>query len=109
MGINIFVETRIKKINEDNIDVFVNKNFCGDYVSHIYNYLSNQTFKVLMVAKNLDCDLFVYEPELVPNNKLYYDIVQAGYKGELYLIGQALESGDLANDIESGQFVGKNI
>ena len=62
-----------------------------------------------MVAKSIDCDLFVYEPELVPNNKLYYDIVDAGYKGEAYLIGQALEGGDLANDIESGYYVGKNI
>jgi hypothetical protein len=27
----------------------------------------------------------------------------------LFLIGQALENGDLANDIESGYYVGKNI
>ena len=84
-------------------------NFTGDYFSHIYNFLSNQNFKYQPIAKILDCNLFIYEPETVPNNKLYYDIVKSNFKGEVYLIGQALENGDLSNDIESGYFVGKNI
>jgi len=109
LGVKVFLDCYIKKINEDNIDLFANKYFLGDYVSHIYNYLSNQNFKSCLVAKCIDCDLFIYEPEIVPNNKLYYDIVKSGYKGEVYLVGQALEGGDLANDIESGYYVGKNI
>ena len=105
----MYLEVSLKKINEDNIDFFVNKNLLGDYVSHIHDILSCKNYKFVAVAENIDCNLFVYEPDIVPNNKLYYDFVKSGYKGELYLIGQALEGGSLANDIESGYYVGKNI
>ena len=58
---------------------------------------------------NIDLDLFVYEPELYSNNKLYYDLVKNGFKGELFLVGDALEVAGLLNNIKSAFFVGKNI
>lgn len=109
LGGMVYLETKIRKINEDNVDLFVNKNLMGDYVSYIYNILSCRNYSFIGQAVNIDCDLFIYEPDIIPNNKLYYDFVSSGYKGELFLIGQALENGDLANDIESGYYVGKNI
>ena len=58
---------------------------------------------------NIDCDYLIYEPELSPNNKLFIDIVNNKYKGEVYLIGNALENSDLSDCIKSGYFVGKNL
>ena len=58
---------------------------------------------------NLDCDYLIYEPEISPNNKLFIDIVNKQYKGEVYLIGSALENSDFADSIKSGYFVGKNL
>lgn len=109
MKLNLYLDGKIKVINDDNVELIINKNYPKDYVSTIYNVLSKQDYKYIPQHQSIDCDLFVYEPETIPNNKLYYDLVKAGYKGQVYLIGQALEQGNLANDIESGYFVGKNL
>lgn len=106
---NFYVDAKINKVNEDNIDLIVNKNILDDTYSKIYNMLSNKHYSYIKQAINVDCDLLIYEPEICPNNKLYYDIVKSGYKGEVYMVGNALEIGDMANDIESAYFVGKNL
>jgi hypothetical protein len=54
-------------------------------------------------------DLFIYEPELVPNNKLFYDIVSSGYTGKVFMIGNALQISDMSDIINSAFFVAKNL
>ena len=77
--------------------------------STVLNMKSNINYKFSPRLKIVDMDLFVYEPQMIPNNKLYYDIVTSGYKGEVYLIGNALQLGDIGDDIKSAFYVGKNI
>ena len=78
-------------------------------LSVMFNFKSNSNYKIIPQIKNIDADLFIYEPELFSNNKLYYDIVKSGYSGEVYLVGNALSISDLNDDIKSGFYVGKNI
>ena len=40
MNLNLFLDAKIKIINEDNVELIVNKNYTNDYVSTIYNFLS---------------------------------------------------------------------
>ena len=80
-----------------------------DIASIILNLTSKIEYTFLAEAKNIDCDLFVYEPELYSNNRLYYDLVKSGFDGELFMVGSALEIGSLSNDIHSAFFVSNNI
>ena len=73
------------------------------------NMKSKINYKHISELKLIDASLFVYEPELQPNNKLFYELVKNRYKGNVYMIGNALEIGDLYSDIHSGFYVGKNI
>lgn len=106
---SIYFLSRITKINDDNIDLFYNKNFNEKSIDTFYKIISNAKIKFDQRLINLDCDLIIYEPDISPNNKLYVDIVQSGYAGEVYLIGNALENTDLAEIIKSGYFVGNNL
>lgn len=101
--------SRITKINEDNIDIIVNNNINTNSIDDALKLFSNSKVKEDNRQINLDCDYLIYEPELTPNNKLFIDIVNKKYKGEVYLIGNALEISDLADSIKSGYFVGKNL
>lgn len=101
--------SRITKINEDNIDVIINNNINTNTIDDALKLFSNSKIKDGNRQINLDCDYLIYEPELTPNNKLFIDIVNKRYKGEVYLIGNALEISDLAESIKSGYFVGKNL
>jgi len=101
--------SRITKINEDNIDVIINNNINTNTIDDALKLFSNSKVKEDNRQINLDCDYLIYEPELTPNNKLFIDIVNKKYKGEVYLIGNALEISDLAESIKSGYFVGKNL
>lgn len=106
---NIYFLSRIIKINEDNLDLLFNKNFNCKSIDTFLKIISNDKLKMEQRQINLDCDLLIYEPDITPNNKLYADIVQSNYKGEVYLVGSALENSNLADIIKSGYFVGKNL
>ncbi len=108
-NVNIYLLSRVVQINEDNIDVIVNNNIKPNNLKNILSVFSNCKIKTENRLVNLDCNLFIYEPETIPNNSLYAEIVSSGYKGEMYLIGNALENSDLAENIKSGYFVGKNL
>ena len=70
---------------------------------------SKKKYSYLVELKTIDATLFIYEPELSPNNKLYYDLIKNKFKGQVYLIGDALEIGDLDHAVKTGFFVGNNI
>ena len=108
-NLKILFLSRITKINEDNIDVIINNNINTNTIDDALKLFSNSKVKEDNRQINLDCDYLIYEPELTPNNKLFIDIVNKKYKGEVYLIGNALEISDLAESIKSGYFVGKNL
>lgn len=110
LRVDIVLISRIKKINEDSVDVFVNNKLKGkDITAVILNMKSKKEYSYLAELKTIDADLFIYEPYLVSNNKLYYDLVKNRYPGKVYLIGDALEVGDLEHSIKTGFYVGKNI
>ncbi len=110
LKIKTYINSKIKKINEDSVDIIINnKTEQKNISSVILNLHSGIEYPYLPEAKNIDCDLFIYEPELYSNNKLYYDLVKAGYGGELFMVGNALEISSLKNDIYSAFFVANNI
>lgn len=106
---NIYFFARITKINEDNLDLIFNKNFDKNSMESFLKIITNSKIKAEPRQINLDCDLLLYEPDIVPNNSLYASIVKKKYKGEVYLVGNALENSELADIIKSGYFVGKNL
>lgn len=106
---NIYFFARISKINEDNLDLIFNKNLDKNSMDSFLKIITNCKIKTEQRQINLDCDLLLYEPDITPNNSLYAAIVKKRYKGEVYLIGNALENSDLADIIKSGYFVGKNL
>ena len=108
-NVNIMFLSRIIKINDDNIDVLVCKNLAKNSYSSFLKIVSNERFKIENQQQNIDCDLLIYEPELISNSKLYAELVNARYPNELYIIGNALEISDMADDIKSAYFVGKNL
>jgi len=108
-NVNIYFLSKVIQINEDNIDLIINKNLKPNKIKTMIDIFSNSKLNQEFQLLNIDCDLFIYEPETVPNTSLYAEIVKSGYKGEVYLIGNALENGDLAENIKSGYFVGKNL
>lgn len=106
---NFYYFARIIKINEDNLDLKCCKELKNNNINTFYKIISNAKYNPTYQLINIDCDLLIYEPETKPNNKLYIDLVNKKYAGELYLIGNALENSDLAETIKSAYFVGKNI
>ena len=110
LNIKIYFGAKVKKINEESVDLIINNKLEQVSVSSvILNTITKSEFPYLAEAKNIDSDLFIYEPEIYPNNKLYYELVKEGYKGELFMVGNALEIGDISNDIHSAFFVANNI
>lgn len=108
-NVKIHFDARLTKINEDNIDVMICKNLNPTSIDTMLKLFSNTRIKSEYQLFNIDCDYLIYEPDISPNNSLYIDIVNKKYRGEVYLIGDALESSNLAETIKSGYFVGKNI
>ncbi len=106
----VFMFAKVKKIEEDAVDLIVNNNLEKiDYLNVILNSNSKIKYSFLPEAKSIDSDIFIYEPDLYPNNKLYYELIKNDYYGELFLVGNALEVGGLADDIHSAFFVANNI
>ena len=106
---SVYFNARVTKINEDNIDIMINKTLEPKSIKTLLKIFSNSRIKEESQLINIDCNHLIYEPETYPNNKLYVDIVNKKYKGEVYLVGNALENSNLAEIIKSGYFVGKNI
>ena len=109
-NVKVYFGGVVKQIHEDSVDVVINANTSSrDVYSTVLNLKSNYNYKFVPKLKNIDLDLFVYEPQIVPNNKLYYDIVASGFKGEVYMIGNALQVGDMTDDVKSAFYVGNNM
>lgn len=108
-NVSVHFLSQIIKINDDNIDLQIRRSFNPKSINTFLNLMSNGKISSDLFQINIDCDLLVYEPDIIPNNKLYADIVKANYRGEVYMIGNALENSNLADTIKSGYFVGKNL
>lgn len=106
---NILIFSRITKINEDNIDVLIPRNFNTGLFEIFKKSWQEVSHNSLNQQINLDCDLLIYEPDISPNNSLYAEIVSKNFPREVYLIGNALENTTLDEIIKSGYFVGKNL
>lgn len=110
LKIKVFIDAIVKRINEDFCEIVVNSNLKNKNISSvILNMKSCIHYGYQPQTVNIDLNLFIYEPELYSNNRLYYDLVKNGFKGELFLVGDALEVAGLLNNIKSAFFVGKNI
>lgn len=110
LKIKTYLMAHIKKIHEDSVEVVVNSYLKNKSVTAVVmNSKAKQRYKFTPQIKTVDAELFVYEPNLSPNNKLYYEFVKNGFKGEIYMIGNALKIGSMYDDILSGFYVGKNI
>lgn len=107
---SVYVGARVKRIEEDFYELAINfKRKKSQFDVSLVNLKSKVTEKTDFRVRNIDCDLFIYEPETYPNNKLYYELVKSGFSGELYLIGNALEIAGMDDDIRSAYFVAKNL
>lgn len=106
---NIYFLSQILKINEDNLDLQIRKNLNHKSINSFFKVIKNDRISKEILNINIDCDLLIYEPDITPNNKLYAEIVKLNYRGEVYLIGNALENCELSEIIKSGYFVGKNL
>lgn len=106
--VNLF--SRIKRIENDFVELIINNKIKNEsFSSIILNSKSNNSYPYEAKAKTVDCDLLIYEPELYPNNKLYYDLVKKKYRGELYLVGNALQISGMNDDIKTAYYVAKNL
>ena len=109
-GANVYINARIKKIENDFVEIVLNQKFEKyDYMTVAMNLNANYNYGYEPKITMIDADLFIYEPELYENNKMYYELVMNNYKGELYMIGNALQVSDLASDIKSAYYVAKNL
>lgn len=109
-GANVLIDSRIKKIEEDFIEVAVWSKFINkDFLPLALNYKNSNINRGEQRVKSVDCDLLIYEPELYSNNKLFYELVSNMFEGELYMVGSAFQISSLAEDIKSAYFVAKNL
>ncbi len=110
LNIKVFAQCEVKEISEDSVELYVNHNTEKlDFVSLICNLRGGKTYSFVPKAKIIDCNLFVYDPDIMPNNKLFYDIVTNGFLGEIYMVGDALEISNLTSEIKTAYFVGNNV
>lgn len=110
LDVKLYVPASVKRIHDDSAEIVINSKIKNkDIFSVLLNMKSNKIYPYEPQTITIDSDLFIYEPEITPNNKLYYDIVKSGYAGEVYMIGNALEICDMGGVIKSGFYLGKNI
>ena len=110
LKVKIFIDAQVKKINQDFVDIIINNNCLKqESFSLSMNLYSKVKYKKQLKLVSVDMDLFIYEPELIPNNKLFYDIVSAGYTGKVFMIGNALQISSLSEIVDSAFFVAKNL
>lgn len=110
LNAEVFINARVRKIETDFVEIVVNNKYSKhSFLAVALNLKSNSIYSYEPKVLNIDLDLFVYEPDLSENNKLYYELVVDGFQGELYMIGSALKVSDLSSDIKSAYFVAKNL
>ena len=108
--VKVYLFAKIKQVQNDFVEIVVNDKIKPEnFQIDILNLKSGSSFGYEAKAKNIDIDLFIYEPEIYSNNRLYYELVNAGYTGPLYLIGNALQPLGMYDDIKSAYFVAKNL
>lgn len=107
---NIVILPKICRIESDFVEVLIDTKLNSqDFRSILLNYKANKTYKIQDRAKNIDLDTYIYEPELVSNNKLYIDFVVSKFPGEIFMVGNALYPCNFRECISSAYFVCKNI
>lgn len=108
--VKVYLFAKIKQVQNDFVEIVVNSKIKSEnFQVDILNLKSGSSFGYEAKAKNIDIDLFIYESEIYSNNRLYYELVNAGYTGQLYLIGNALQPLGIYDDIKSAYFVAKNL
>ncbi len=106
----VFVQAKLKRIESDFIELIINNKLAKEkFGTIIMNMKSKIKYKYEAKAKSIDCDLLIYEPEIKPNNRLFYELVLKKFSGGLYMIGNALQKSNIEGDIKTAFFVSKNI
>ncbi len=109
-GCKVFVQTKLKRIENDFVELIINNKLIKEKFSTVLlNIKSKAKYRYEAKAKSIDCDMLVYEPDIKPNNKLFYDLVMNKFSGRIFMIGNALQKSDIENDIKTAFFVSKNI
>lgn len=108
-SVDVYLNANIKIIEYDFVEVIANKFNKNKLLPYVMNLKSNVIKKFEKKLFSVDYDLFIYEPEITENNKLYYDIVSSGYNGEVYMIGNALQICSDADCVKSAYYVAKNL
>lgn len=111
LNIKVYVGAKIKKIEEDFVELIINQKYEKFSVDAlILNIRSGQVSRVDQRAKCLGLDIFIYEPEIYSNNKLFYDLALCAKNTEIYMIGNALAvCDDLYSTVSSAYFASKNL
>lgn len=109
VGVPVFIEAKIKRIEEDFVEIFYSEDDKSPTNVKLLNYSTGALRQKNFRAKSLLMDMFIYEPELYSNNKLFYDIVSLGYSAQVYLIGNALTVSGLWDCVKSAYFAAKNL
>ncbi len=104
------MQAKLKRIESDFIELIINNKLAKEkFGTIIMNMKSKIKYKYEAKAKSIDCDLLIYEPEIKPNNRLFYELVLKKFSGGLYMIGNALQKSNIEGDIKTAFFVSKNI
>lgn len=110
LKVNVFVNSKIKVIHNDFVEIICSdkrNNNSNPFV--LYNIRMGKIYKKQPRAMVIDCDLFVYEPKTISNNRLFYDCVMSNYSGKLFMVGDCLKISSLSDEIKSAYFVANNI
>lgn len=106
----VFIGAKINKIESDFVEILLNRKFLNDsFAVTVLNLKSGASYKFDKRVKNIDMDLFIYEPETYSNNSIYYDLVSSKFEGKVFMIGSALYPCDLSESIKTAYYVAKNI
>ncbi len=106
----VFLEAKMGRIQTDFVEILTNNKLLKkSFISAIFDLKKYKKVPYEARLLSLDCDLFIYEPETTPNNKLYLELVKNGYAGEIFVVGEALKTSTLDDDIQTAYFVSKNI
>ncbi len=109
-NIDVYFLAKVKRIESDFVEIIANKyHFKENLISLSLNLRSKYNYKYEPKLISKDIDLFIYEPDLISNNNLFYDIANSNYKGKVFMIGAASTIGDFAEYIDSAYFVAKNL
>ena len=98
------------RIQEDSVEIVMNRkqnpyNFALDF----FNKTFTKNFNFEKIAKSIDMDLFVYEPELFSNLNEFVEILNSNFSKEVFLVGNALKISNLQEEIESTYYVSTRL